>query len=62
MFEYIILDPFDLNKDGDDIPLSDLNPDLAFYNDIQHVLYYNSDYFDKSSFNRSVTNIFIISS
>ena len=54
MFEYIILDPFDLNKDGD-VPLSDLNPDLAFYNNIQHVLYHNSDYFDKSSFNRLVS-------
>ena len=54
----LVLEPFDLNEDNDNIPLSDLDPDLAFYNNVQHILYNNSDYFDECSFNKSVANIF----
>ena len=53
-----IFDPFDLNDENDDIPLSDLDPDIHFYNDIQHTLYTSSDYFDETSFNKTVTKTF----
>lgn len=55
----LIMDPFDLNEDYDNIPLSDLDPDLQFYNDIQHTLYNNnSDYFDELSFNKMIAKNF----
>ena len=54
----LILNPFDLNEDSDDIPLTDLDPDLQFYNNMQHILYNNSDYFDECSFNKSVVKKF----
>ena len=38
----LILQPFELNEDNDDIPLSDLDPDLAFYNNTHHILYNNT--------------------
>lgn len=54
----LILNPFDLNDDKDDIPLSDLDPDIAYYNNAHHLIYEHSDYFDKDAFNKSVTKYF----
>ena len=55
----LILEPFDLNEDNDNIPLSDLDPDLQFYNDINHTLYNsNNDYFDENTFNKTVCKTF----
>ena len=54
----LILEPFDLNEDSDDIPLSDIDPDLQFYNSIHHRLYNNCDYFDENSFNKAVSRTF----
>ena len=50
----LMIDPFDLNDDNDNIPLSDLDPDLAYYNDAHHMIYACSDYFDEFTFNKSV--------
>ena len=54
----LILEPFDLNDDSDDIPLSDIDPDLQFYNNIHHNLYNKCDYFDECDFNRAITKKF----
>ena len=57
-YQDLIFQPFELNEDKDDIPLSDLDPDLAFYNTYHHILYNNCDYFDENSFNKAVVNNF----
>ena len=43
---------------NDDIPLSDLDPDFHFYNNIHYTLYNNTDYFDECSFNKEMTKSF----
>ena len=54
----LILEPFDLNEGNDDIPLSDLDPDIHFYNNLYYSLQNNSDYFDECSFNRAISRTF----
>ena len=55
----LILEPFDLNEENDHIPLSDLDPDLQFYNEINYAIYNNnSNYFDELSFNKTIAKNF----
>ena len=54
----LVLEPFELNEDIDDIPLSDLDPDIHFYNEVHHNYCKNSDYFDECSFNRRMAKHF----
>ena len=54
----LIIDPFELNDDNDNIPLSDVDPDMAYYNETHHMIYACSDYFDEFTFNKSVKKQF----